>query len=190
LQIDLEAFFRGFGDLEVLRLRRTPTGLFKGSVLATYATQSSADNFLSEPQEWNGNLLETKTKTTWIQEKKDEEQKMSWDERRERDNQKDRNVRRFSAFKEMNMSKRREDKRDEKKKDGRDGQRGRRGRRDDRPRDRSASPVRVEEETEEKTEEKVVESVTPAKRAPAPEDEPPSLFSNKREKLDESAGYE
>jgi lupus La protein len=187
LQIDLEAFFRGFGDLDVLRLRRTPTGLFKGSILATYKSQSSADKFLSEPQEWNGDLLEAKTKTTWIQGKKDQDQKMSWDERRDRDNQKDRNARRFSAFKEMDMSKRRENKRDEKKKDGRDG---RRGRRDDKPRNRSASPVRVEEAGSERTEEKVVESVTPAKRARSPDEEAPSLFSNKREKLDESAGGE
>jgi len=173
--------------LDVLRLRRTSTGLFKGSILATYKSQSSADKFLSEPQEWNGDLLEAKTKTTWIQEKKDEQQKMSWDERRERDNQKDRNVRRFSAFKEMDMSKRRENKRDEKRRDGRDG---RRGRRDDKPRDRSASPVRVEEGGSEKTEEKVVEGVTPVKRARSPDEEAPSLFSNKREKLDESAGEE
>jgi hypothetical protein len=186
LQIDLEAFFRGFGDLDVLRLRRTTTGLFKGSIVATYKSQSSADKFLSEPQEWNGNLLEAKTKTTWTQEIKDQDEKMSWDERRERDNQKDRNVRRFSAFRQMDNSKRRENKRDEKKRDGRDG---RRWRRDDKPRDRSASPVRVAEGGE-KTEEKVVESVTPAKRARSPDEEAPSLFSNKREKLDESAGEE
>ena len=110
---------------------------------------------------------------------------MSWDERRDRDNQKDRNVPRFSAFKEMDMSKRRENKKDEKKRDGRDG---RRGRRDDKPRGRSASPVRVEEGGE-KTE-KDVESVNPAKRARSPDEEAPSLFSNKREKLDESAGEE
>ena len=177
LQIDLEAFFRGFGDLEVLRLRRTPTGLFKGSVLATYKSKSSADKFLSEPQEWDGNLLEAKTKTVWIQEKKESDEKMSWDERRERDNQKDRNFRRFSAFKEMNKTK---------VKDEKDGHKGRRGRRDDRPRNRSASPVRVEDEGGEKTE-KAMGRVTPAKRARTPEEEAPSLFSNKREKLDESA---
>jgi len=186
LQIDLEAFFRGFGDLEVLRLRRTATGLFKGSVLATYKSESSAEKFLSEPQEWDGNLLEAKTKTAWIQQKKDEEQNMSWDERRERDNAKDRNVRRFSAFKEMDRTRGRDDKRKD-----RDGQKGRRGRRDDRPRDRSASPVRAadedradQEKQEEKTDEKAVESVTPAKRARTPDEEAPSLFSNKREKLD------
>lgn len=189
MQIDLEAFFRGFGDLEVLRLRRTATGLFKGSVLATYKSESSAEKFLSEPQEWDGNLLEAKTKTAWIQQKKDEEQNMSWDERRERDNAKDRNVRRFSAFKEMDRTRGRDDKRKD-----RDGQKGRRGRRDDRPRDRSASPVRAadedradQEKQEEKTDEKAVESVTPAKRARTPDEEAPSLFSNKREKLDKSA---
>ena len=35
LQIDLEAFFRGFGEIDSLRLRRTDTGLFKGSVIST-----------------------------------------------------------------------------------------------------------------------------------------------------------
>lgn len=183
----MEAFFRKFGDLDVLRLRRTATGLFKGSVLATYKSHSSVDAFLSEPQEWDGNLLEAKTKTAWIQEKRDEEQKLSWDERRERDNQKDRNAKRFSAFKEMDRGKGRDDR----KKD-RDGNRGRRGRREDIPRNRSASPVRAEEEKrkETKTEEQAVESVTPAKRARTPEEEAPSLFSNKREKLDESADDE
>lgn len=108
---------------------------------------------------------------------------MSWDERRERDNQKDRNVKRFSAFKEMDRGK----ERDDRKKD-RDGNRGRRGRREDRPRNRSASPMKAEEDKQKETkrEEKAVESVTPAKRARTPEEEAPSLFSNKREKLNES----
>ena len=73
---------------------------------------------------------------------------------------------------------------DEKKKDG---YKGRRGRRDDRPRNRSASPVRVADEGGEKSDNGVVK-VTPAKRARTPEEDAPSLFNAKSRKLDESVG--
>ena len=129
LQIDLEEFFRGFGEIDSLRLRRTDTGLFKGSAIVQFKNQSDAEKFLAEPQEWNGSLLDAKTKAAWIQGKKEEDENLTWDERRERDNKREetRFKKPFSAFKEM-----------ERNKGG--NKQGRRGRRDDRPRERSRSP--------------------------------------------------
>jgi lupus La protein len=185
LQIDLETFFRGFGDVDSLRLRRTDTGLFKGSVLVQFRVKEDAEKFLAEPQEWNGSLLEAKTKLDWLQIKKDEEEKLTFEERRIRDQKRDherRNQKRFSAFKELERQKshKPKDSRDGRKgKDNRKGQ-GRRGR-DNEPRDRSSSPRRrVESPAEPGTDKKRPREATP--------EEAPSLFSNKREKLEEPKG--
>ena len=103
-QIDLEKYFGGFGEIDSLRLRRTDTGLFKGSVFVQFKRKEDADKYLAEPQEWNGSLLDAKTKSAYMQQKKEEEEKLTWDERRERDakrEQERRGQKHFSAFKEM-----------------------------------------------------------------------------------------
>lgn len=169
----------------MLRLRRTGTGLFKGSVMVQFKNQSDAEKFLAEPQEWNGSLLDAKTKTAWLKEKKDEEQNLSWEERRERDNKREtegRFQKPFSAFKEMEKSK------ESTKRQGRNSQSrdGLRDRRDNQPRNRSRSPRPVQDNVPLKA--AGVEAVAGQKR-PHPEstvDEAPSLFSNKREKLDDT----
>jgi hypothetical protein len=181
LQIDLEAYFRGFGEIEALRLRRTGTGLFKGSVIVQFKNQSDAEKYLSEPHEWDGSLLDAKTKSAWLQSKKDEEQNLPWEERRKRDQKRDEEGRfqkHFSAFKEMARAK--ETSKQQGRKDRDRGGRGG-GRMDNQRRDRSRSPARVED-----SESAVADAVTPQKRPyPGPEvEEAPSLFSNKREKLD------
>ena len=147
LQIDLEAFFRGFGEIDSLRLRRTDTGLFKGSVIVQFKNQSDAEEFLAEPQEWNGSLLDAKTKDAWIQGKKEEDKNLTWDERRERDNKREetRFKKSFSAFKEM--EKNQSTGRNQGRNKGGNKQ-GRRDRRDGRPRDRSRSPRRTVEDSE------------------------------------------
>jgi lupus La protein len=184
LQIDLEEFFRGFGQVESLRLRRTETGLFKGSVLVQFHLQEEAEKFLAEPQEWNGSLLEANSKTAWVQSKKDEGEKMSWDERRARDQKREqerRNQKRFSAFKEMEKQK---DNRKGSKKEKTRGQ-GRRGR-EGGARNRSRSPAGPAEDPVAAVTEDIVVKKRP--RSESPEAEAPSLFSNKREKLEETKG--
>ncbi len=147
LQIELEAFFRGFGEIDSLRLRRTDTGLFKGSVIVQFKNQLDAEKFLAEPQEWNGSLLDTNTKAAWIQGKKEEDENLTWDERRERDSKREesRFKKPFSAFKEM--KKHQSIGRNQDRNKGGNKQ-GRRGRRDDRSRDRSHSPRRGVDDSE------------------------------------------
>jgi hypothetical protein len=156
--------------------------LFKGSVLVQFHLQEDTDKFLAEPQEWNGSLLEAQTKVAWIQGKKDEEEKLSWDERKARDQKRDqerRNQKRFSAFKAMEKQKHQNKPAKESRRDTRKP--GRRGR-DNAPRGRSRSPQRAEETP--------AEAASDKKRPRSTSPEAPSLFSNKREKLQdtESAG--
>jgi lupus La protein len=95
--------------LESIRLRRTETGLFKGSVIVQFKSQTDAEKFLSEPHEWDGNLLEQKTKKAWIQGKKDEDQKLSEIERQKHERERKKNSgKHFSAYKEMDRQKTRE----------------------------------------------------------------------------------
>lgn len=183
LQIDLEAFFRGFGEIDSLRLRRTDTGLFKGSAIIQFKNQSDAEKFLAEPQEWNGSLLDAKTKAAWIQGKKEEDENLTWEERRERDSKREetRFKKPFSAFKEMEKNQ------STGKNQGRNkggNKQGRRSRRDDRPRDRSRSPRQTVEDSEKNS--AAVDAVAGQKRSheSSTAEEAPSLFSNKREKLD------
>jgi RNA recognition motif. (a.k.a. RRM, RBD, or RNP domain) len=169
LQIDLETFFRGFGGIESLRLRRTDTGLFKGSVLVQFVSQSDADKFLSEPQEWNGSLLDAKTKNAWIEEKKAEDEKLTWDERRERDKKREqegRSQKHFSAFKEMQKSK------EQGKKDRR------KGKKEGKSQARSRSPV-AKETVPAPTDSDAVEEKQ--SQSTARVEEAPSLFSIKGE---------
>ena len=184
-QIDLEIFFRGFGEIEALRLRRTDTGLFKGSVIVQFKNQSDAEKVLAEPQEWNGSLLDAKTKSAWIQGKKEEDESLTWDERKELNNKQGGNRFRkpFSAFKAMEKEKELAKKQEQKKK----GDKRRGGRRDNRNRDRQGSPPPpVQHEQSDVT---AVEDAVLGQKRPRPTEsieEAPSLFSNKREKLDDS----
>jgi len=185
LQIDLEAFFRGFGEIEMLRLRRTATGLFKGSILVQFKDQSDAEKFLAEPQEWNGSLLDAKTKDAWIKGKIEEEANLPWDERRERQKNREEEghfQKPFSAFKEMAKTK-------ESTKQGRNNRdrQGRRGRREDQPRNGSRSAAFVQDSAPSET--SSGKAVAGQKRPLSTDavEEAPSLFSNKREKLDDTS---
>jgi hypothetical protein len=169
----------------MLRLRRTATGLFKGSILVQFKDQSDAEKFLAEPQEWNGSLLDAKTKNAWIKAKKEEEANLPWEERREREKKRQEEGRfqkPFSAFKEMGKTK-------ESTKQGRNNrdQQGRRGRREDRPRNRSRSPAPVQDSAP--PEISAIKAVAGQKRPLSTDtvEEAPSLFSNKREKLDNTS---
>jgi lupus La protein len=183
LQVDLEKHFGGFGEIDSIRLRRTDTGLFKGSVFVQFRTLKDAEAYLAEPQEWNGSLLEVKTKQAYVDTKKEEHQNLSWDERRERDSkreQESRNQKRFSAFKEMEKAK--APKRENRKERG--SKHDRRGR-DNKPRDRSRSPPPVKDEPSEPA---TVDTAAGVKRprSASPAGSAPSLFNTKREKLDDS----
>jgi lupus La protein len=147
MQVDLEAYFRGFGAVEMVRLRRTATGLFKGSVLVQFSSKDEADKYIAEPREYEGNLLETKSKQEWVKSKIEENESLDPAEQRERSARKlaELKIKKpFSAFKEMERLELHDKKRDVKR--GRDnrrggGKQGRRGYREDAPRDRSRSPV-------------------------------------------------
>lgn len=190
MQVDLEKYFGEFGEIESIRLRRRETGLFKGSVLVQFKTQADADKFLTEPREWNGSLLEAKTKADWVQTKIEENQKLPPEEREARQKQRERaakNQKHFSAFKELDKQRQveysRKGKRDYKK-----GQQDRRGR-GNKPRDRSRSPPGHVEDVDHSAGEKTaVETVTGEKRprSPSAVEEGPSLFTAKREKLDDT----
>lgn len=150
--------------------------------MVQFRNQSNADNYLSEPREWNGSLLDAKTKGVWIQSKIEEDGKLSPEEKRERDRKREeerRAQKHFSAFKEMerqNVI--------AKKKDRKEKGKGRRSR-DGPTRDRSRSPRAVGDSTfagtavKAEVREKRPRSVSPAEKAP-------SLFRNKREKIDDS----
>lgn len=161
-------------------MRRTDTGLFKGSVFVQFKRKEDADKYLAEPQEWNGSLLEAKTKSAYIQQKKDEDEKLTWEERKERDAKRERERRgqkHFSAFKEMEKGNRQSQKRDTRRDRGQ-GRRGREGR----GRDRSRSPPPAEETPAASTEAKAAGEKRPREESPTEAD--PSLSANKREKLD------
>jgi lupus La protein len=181
LQVDLEKYFRGFGEVESIRLRRTDTGLFKGSVLTQFKESSAAENFISEPREWNGSLLETQLKTTWIQGKEEEAAKLSPEEQRAQRRARERSsAKHFSAFKQMQNLKELEESRGRKKDWGR--KQGRRGQRENGHRGRSRSPAPVEDVD--------IESATGVKRplSPSAGEEGASLFSPKQQKVDDTSG--
>ena len=189
MQIDLEEYFRRFGEIQSLRLRRTDTGLFKGSIIVQFHNQSDADKVLAKSHEWNGCLLEAKTKAAWVQGKIEESEKLSPEERKEREKREHgaRSQKRFSAFKAMEK-KEQELLKKVGRKTERQARRGR-GAREDKPRGRSRSPAPTEK-TEELTNAASVPATAGEKRArtDSPVGEAPSLFSNKREKLDRDSG--
>jgi len=174
-QIDLEAFFRGFGDIDSLRLRRTGTGLFKGSVLVQFKNKEVAETFLAEPREYAGNLLQTQSKQAWIRDKIEETETLGSEERKEREAKRAAELKftkSFSAFKEMEKREQWGKKRGTKTA----GQRGRRGNREDIPRDRSRSPA-----VKDKHETGANEGVALAKR---PLEDGDEQTKSKREKVD------
>ncbi|KAJ6444257.1 6-phosphogluconate dehydrogenase [Purpureocillium lavendulum] len=46
-QFDLESFFAQYGEIKGLKLRRTPEGLFKGSVFVTFPDEDAAKKFIA-----------------------------------------------------------------------------------------------------------------------------------------------
>lgn len=48
LQIDIEKYFETFGEIKVVRLRRTDDGLFKGSVFVEFSTLEEQEAFLKK----------------------------------------------------------------------------------------------------------------------------------------------
>lgn len=70
-QFDIEAFFAKFDTANAIRLRRTPEGLFKGSVFAEFETPEQAQAFLAlDPQpKWKGHELKIMSKRAYVEEK-------------------------------------------------------------------------------------------------------------------------
>ncbi|KAK0715800.1 hypothetical protein B0H67DRAFT_250815 [Lasiosphaeris hirsuta] len=70
-QFDLEAFFNKFGDINIVKLRRTQENLFKGSVFVEFASEEGANKFLalSPTPTWKGHELIIKKKIDYLEEK-------------------------------------------------------------------------------------------------------------------------
>lgn len=68
-QFEIEAFFARYGPTNALRLRRTATGLFKGSVFVEFSNEDAQQAFLAlEPKpKWKGNDLLIKSKNDYVQ---------------------------------------------------------------------------------------------------------------------------
>ncbi|KAL8859285.1 MAG: hypothetical protein Q9178_004223 [Gyalolechia marmorata] len=73
-QFDVEAFFAQFGPTNSVRLRRTFTKLFKGSVFVEFDSEETQKKFLSlDPQpKWKGQDLMIKSKKQYCDDKVDE----------------------------------------------------------------------------------------------------------------------
>ena len=71
-QFDLENFFRQYGPVTAIRLRRTPELFFKGSVFVEFDTEEHAKAFLAlDPQpKWEGHDLKIMSKQAYVEEKK------------------------------------------------------------------------------------------------------------------------
>ncbi|KAK7748965.1 hypothetical protein SLS53_000990 [Cytospora paraplurivora] len=71
-QFDLENFFRQYGPVTAIRLRRTPELLFKGSVFVEFDNEEHAKAFLAlDPQpKWEGHDLKIMSKQAYVEEKK------------------------------------------------------------------------------------------------------------------------
>lgn len=71
-QFDLENFFRQYGPVTAIRLRRTPELFFKGSVFVEFDTEEHAKAFLAlDPQpKWEGHDLKIMSKQAYVDEKK------------------------------------------------------------------------------------------------------------------------
>lgn len=68
-QVDIEKFFEPFGPICVVRLRRHPNGVFKGSVFVEFTSDEAAEKFmvLEEKPKWNGQDLLWKTKRDYVE---------------------------------------------------------------------------------------------------------------------------
>lgn len=165
-------------------MRREGTGLFKGSILVEFKSQEDADKFISEPREWNGSLLDTKTKEDWINSKKAESEKMTPEERRLKEERRGKeNAKHFSAFKQMDKEKEIAESRAGRKEWGNRNQ-GRRGGRMGKPRGRSRSPARVEDEAA--GEMAGVETVSGEKRPRSPSADGGASSAAKQQKVDDT----
>lgn len=74
-QFDVEAFFRPFGPIRAVRLRRTfPEKLFKGSVFVEFQTKELAETFLSQDPKpkYDDKELQIMSKVEYMMKKKDE----------------------------------------------------------------------------------------------------------------------
>lgn len=72
-QFDLESFFAKFGEVKGLKLRRTPEGLFKGSVFVTFPSEEAAQAFvaLDPAPTYKGHELKIMSKRAYCDEKSD-----------------------------------------------------------------------------------------------------------------------
>ncbi|KAL3955302.1 hypothetical protein ACCO45_010865 [Purpureocillium lilacinum] len=70
-QFDLESFFAQYGEIKGLKLRRTPEGLFKGSVFVTFPDEDEAKKFVAlEPApKYKEHDLKIMTKKDYCDEK-------------------------------------------------------------------------------------------------------------------------
>ncbi|KAK3985965.1 hypothetical protein QBC44DRAFT_333961 [Cladorrhinum sp. PSN332] len=70
-QFDIEAFFAPYGPIKLVKLRRTPENLFKGSVFVEFETLELQQAFLalSPAPTWKGHDLLIKSKKEYIDEK-------------------------------------------------------------------------------------------------------------------------
>jgi len=70
-QFNLEHFFKKFGGVNAVRLRRTEENLFKGSVFVEFASEEDAKSFLAldpAPQ-WEGHNLKIMSKQAYVDDK-------------------------------------------------------------------------------------------------------------------------
>lgn len=70
-QFNLEKFFKQFGAVSAVRLRRTEENLFKGSVFVEFATEEDAKTFLAiDPApKWEGHDLKIMSKKDYVEDK-------------------------------------------------------------------------------------------------------------------------
>ena len=71
-QIAIEGYFKQFGSVKAVRLRRDGEGTFKGSVFAEYAEVSGRDAFLDDKRVYEGKDLVAMAKTEYIEMKREQ----------------------------------------------------------------------------------------------------------------------
>ncbi len=70
-QFDIEAYFAKFGQVNLVKLRRTPDNKFKGSVFVEFHTEELANNFVKQDPAptWKGEPLKVMKKLDYLEEK-------------------------------------------------------------------------------------------------------------------------